>query len=416
LSRKGIIEDANQEAVERIASANPILVDLKPAEKVIPGMKKNTILHAGPPIKWERMCGPLRGAICGALMYEKQAKNIGEAENLIRNEEVIFAPCHEHDSVGPMAGVVSASMPVFVVKNKKHGNFSYCTMNEGLGKVLRFGAYSNEVIQHLKWIEKEMGPVMKMAIKKSGGINLKTIISKALNMGDECHNRNVAATSLFEREIMPYLIDTGFETSIIYRIVKFLKGNDHFFLNLSMAACKSMVDAAQSIQNSTIVTALSRNGTEFGIRISGLGKRWFTAPAPTPIGLYFPGYSASDANPDIGDSSITETRGIGGFAMAAAPAIVKFVGGTPTDALRYTQEMSHITTIKDYSFTIPYLNFEGVPMGIDLVKVLENNILPVINTGIAHKKSGIGQIGAGIVRAPMNCFKEALKALIKEHE
>jgi hypothetical protein len=377
-------------------------------------MKKSTILQAGPPVEWQRTCGPLRGAVYGALMYEELAESPEEAEELIKNDEIMFAPCHEHNSVGPMAGVISASMPVFVVENKENGNFSYANMNEGLGKVLRFGAYSKDVIRHLKWMEKELGPSLELAIKRSDGINLKTIISQALHMGDECHNRNVAATSLFERKIMPHLIEANLEAKVTSRIVKFLVENDHFFLNLSMAACKAMMDVAHGIKNCTLVTAMSRNGTEFGIKVSGLGDNWFTAPAPTAKGLYFPGYGPADANPDLGDSSITETRGIGGFAMAAAPAIVKFVGGTAADAMSYTKEMMDITVSKDYSFTIPSLNFEGVPLGIDVVRVLETGISPIINTGIAHKKPGIGQIGAGIVRAPMECFKKALKALVEK--
>lgn len=391
-----------------------MLVDLKPAGKAIPRMKKSMILQAGPPVEWQRTCGPLRGAVYGALMYEELAESPEEAEELIKNDEIMFAPCHEHNSVGPMAGVISASMPVFVVENKENGNFSYANMNEGLGRVLRFGAYSKAVIRHLKWMEKELGPSLELAIKRSDGINLKTIISQALHMGDECHNRNVAATSLFERKIMPHLIEANLEAKVTSRIVKFLVENDHFFLNLSMAACKAMMDVAHGIKNCTLVTAMSRNGTEFGIKVSGLGDNWFTAPAPTAKGLYFPGYGPADANPDLGDSSITETRGIGGFAMAAAPAIVKFVGGTAADAMSYTKEMMDITVSKDYSFTIPSLNFEGVPLGIDVVRVLETGISPIINTGIAHKKPGIGQIGAGIVRAPMECFKKALKALVEK--
>lgn len=344
-------------------------------------------------------------------MYEELADSPEEAEQIIRNDEITLAPCHEHNTVGPMAGVISASMPVFLVENKEHGNFSYASMNEGLGRVLRFGAYSKDVIGHLKWMEKELGPSLKLAVKGSGGINLKTIISQALHMGDECHNRNVAATSLFERKIMPHLMEANLEANVISRIAKFLAENDHFFLNLSMAACKAMMDIAHGIENCTLVTAMSRNGTEFGIRVSGLGDGWFTASAPTAKGLYFPGYGPADANPDLGDSSITETRGIGGFAMAAAPAIVQFIGGTAADAMNYTKEMMNITVSKDYGFTIPSLDFEGVPLGIDVAKVLETGILPIINTGIAHKEPGIGQIGAGITHAPMECFKKALRTL-----
>ncbi|MHA2377821.1 MAG: DUF1116 domain-containing protein [Candidatus Thorarchaeota archaeon] len=406
-----MFEEANQQALEEIGSGQPVLVDVESASKTIPEMKKNLILHAGPPIEWDQMCGPLRGAVLGALMYEELASNPREAEELVENEAIQFSPCHERDAVGPMTGVISASMPVFVVKNRAHGNSSYSTINEGLGKVLRFGAYDDEVIRKLKWIEQVLAPSLRTALSLTDGINLNNIISRALHMGDECHNRNVASTSLFTRMLMPLLLEADIESSPRVEVTSFLAENDHFFLNLSMAACKATMDAVHGIENCTLVTALSRNGTEFGIRVSTLGDQWFTAPAPFVKGLYFPGYQAEDANPDLGDSSITETRGLGGFAMAASPAIVRFVGGSPAEALGYTREMMEITVSTDNSFTIPSLGFQGVPIGIDLLRILDTGIQPVINTGIAHRNAGVGQIGAGVVRAPMECFKEALVKL-----
>ena len=404
------IEDANKKALDRIFSAQPVLVDIKPAMKAIPRMKKNIFLHAGPPVSWNRTCGPLRGALTGAAIYEGLASSPKEAISLLESGKIRLSPCHHHQSVGPMTGVLSPSMPVFVVENKTHGNLSFCTLNEGLGKVLRFGAYSEEVIERLRWMEKVLAPILRNAIKRSGGINLKNIIAKALQMGDECHNRNVAATSLFARMIMPYLLRADYPGEELSKVGDFLVGNDHFFLNLSMASCKAMMDTIDGIECCTIVTAMARNGTDFGIRVSGLTGRWFTAPAPKVDGLYFPGFSAKDANPDLGDSTITETRGIGGFAMATAPAIVQFVGGTPTDALNFTRKMREITIARDNVFKIPNLNFEGTPVGIDVRKVVETGIQPAINTGIAHKEPGIGQIGAGVVKAPIVCFKKALEA------
>lgn len=374
-------------------------------------MRKNLILHAGPPVQWDDMCGPLHGAVLGALVYEELASNPEEAEEVIKNNEIQFAPCHDRGAVGPMTGVISASMPVFVVKNKTHGNISFSNINEGLGKVLRFGAFSEDVIRNLKWMEQVLGPSLKKAIVQSDGINLNILLAKALHMGDECHNRNVASTSLFTRLIMPLLLESNIEITTLQQVAAFLAENDHFFLNLSMAACKATMDAAHGIDDCTIVTALSRNGTEFGIRVSTMGDQWFTSAAPRVEGLYFPGYGAKDANPDIGDSSIAETRGLGGFAMAAAPAIVKFVGGTLADAVAYTREMMEITSTADSNLTIPSLGFEGIPVGIDLLKVLDTGILPIINTGIAHRNPGVGQIGAGLVRAPMECFKAALVKL-----
>lgn len=407
------IREANKIAVERLLKSKPVLVGIGRAVEIIPGMDDNMILHAGPPLSWDRMCGPMKGAIAGALIYEGRAENYEDAVKLAKSGEIKFEPCHHHSTVGPMTGVVSPSMPVFIIENETYGNKAFCTMNEGLGKVLRFGAYSMDVIERLKWMEKTLYPALKEALKIAK-IDLKQIIAKALHMGDECHNRNVAATSLFLSEIVSLLLCTTLEKKVINDVVRFIKGNPHFFLNLSMPACKSMADQMAGIEYSTIVTAMARNGVEFGIRISSLGDEWFTAPAPMPIGLYFPGYSEKDANPDLGDSTITETAGLGGFAMAAAPAIVQFTGGSPKDALNATREMREITVMENPSFSIPMLDFRGTPTGIDLLKVVETGITPRINTGIAHKEPGIGQIGAGLVRAPMECFKKAIKRYVEK--
>lgn len=410
------IEAANEKVMEIILNGQPTLLDIGIAEEVIPGMTKKTILHAGPPIKWEKMSGPLRGAVIGALIYEGLAVDEKEAAELAASGEISYDPCHHHNTVGPMAGVVSASMPVWILQNKTYGNYSYCTLNEGLGKVLRYGAYSDEVIKRLKWMENLLAPLLKQALKLHGPIDLKTIITQALQMGDEGHNRNRAGTSLLIRELAPYIIQTKFSEKEKIEVLKFIDNNDHFFLNLTMPACKCILDAAKGVEFSTIVTTMARNGTEFGIRVSGLGDRWFTGPAGIVDGLLFPGYTPEDANPDIGDSVIAETAGIGGFAMAAAPAIVQFVGGTAKDALNFTLKMYEITAAENNMFKIPALDFRGTPTGIDIRKVVETGILPSINTGIAHKDPGVGQVGAGLVKPPMNCFEDALQAFVEDLE
>lgn len=405
------IEEANALALDIIMSARPVLVDVDRAINVIPGMTKHTILHAGPPITWEHMCGPMRGAVIGALIYEGLADDVRKAMELAALGAITFAPCHEYDTVGPMAGIVSASMPVQVLENKTHGNFAYCTINEGLGKVLRYGAYSNEVIIRLKWIKNEFAPALKAAVKLSGGIDIRSIIAQALHMGDECHNRNKAATSLFIRAIAPYFVKVDIPKDVAGRALEFIQANDHFFLNLAMPACKVGLDAAHGIDYSTIVTTMSRNGVEFGLRVSGDPGTWFTGPAQMVQGLVFPGYTMEDASPDIGDSAITETMGIGGFAMGGAPAIVQFVGGTVSDAVGYSLQMYEITQAENPNYSIPNLDFRGTPTGIDVRKVMETGILPIINTGMAHKEAGIGQVGAGLVKPPRECFEKALVAL-----
>lgn len=408
-----LIKKANKEAIDKILSAQPTVVGIGVAEKNIPNMDKKTILHAGPPIEWKDMSGPLRGAVIGGLIYEGLATTKEEAIKLAESGEIKYEPCHHHDAVGPMAGVITASMPVWIVENKTYGNFAYCTLNEGLGKVLRYGAFSEEVIDRLKWMETTLAPVLKDALEQMGDLDLKTMIAQVVQMGDEGHNRNKAGTSLLIREFAPYIVTSKFTDKEKSDVLKFMHSNDHFFLNLTMPSCKCTLDPAGGIEHSTLVYTMARNGTEFGIRVSGLKDQWFTAPAEIIDGLLFPGYTLDDANPDIGDSVITETCGIGGFAMATAPAIVQFVGGTPQDAVNYTTSMYEITEVENNTFKMPSMNFRGTPTGIDIQKVIETQILPIINTGIAHKDPGVGQVGAGIVRPPMKCFEDALEAYVK---
>ena len=411
IERSGVdVDAANRKVAEIILKGKPMLVDIGIALDVVPGMTPTTILHAGPPITWERMFGPMRGAVIGGLIYEGLAKTREEAEALAASGKITFEPCHHHNAVGPMAGVVTARMPVWIMENATYGNRAFCTINEGLGKVLRYGAFSEEVLERLRWMETDLAPVLKAVLKLHGPIDMKSVIAQALQMGDEGHNRNRAATSLIIRELAPWLVRLDEPREKLSKVLAFLNANDHFFLNLSMPACKCILDAARNVPGSTVIVAMARNGTDFGIRISGLGDRWFTGPASLVDGLYLPGYSAQDAAPDLGDSTITETAGIGGFCMAAAPAIVQFIGGTAQDAIQFTTRMYEITVTENPAYQIPGMNFRGSPTGIDVRKVIETGILPVINTGIAHKEPGVGMVGAGLVKPPENCFREALAA------
>lgn len=416
---KDEVEKANREAIERMMESDPLWVDMGLAKDKLPGMKDYMLFHAGPPLMWERMSGPMKGAIIGAIIYEGWASTPEEAERLIRNGDVVFEPNHHHNAVGPMAGVISPSMPVYEVYDRKHGNRTYSNLNEGIGKVLRYGAYSEEVLSRLRWMGETLGPVLEATIKEirkeKEGVSIKSIIAQALQMGDDCHNRYNAATSLFLKEITPYMMRTDFDKQTLIEVYNFLAGNNFTMLNLGMAAAKAMTLAAHNIRYSTIVTVMSRNGTDTGIWVSGLGDRWFTAPAPIPKGVWFPGYTDADANPDLGDSSITETAGFGGFAMAAAPAIVSWVGGSVQLAIETTNKMYEITYAKHKYFQIPYLNFQGTPTGVDVRKVLKTGITPTINTGVAHKEAGVGQIGAGIVSFPIELFKSAFKAYAEEY-
>src|ERR1051325_6869086 len=410
------IDQANTTAVNRLMEARPILKAVATARDVIPGMKDNLFLHAGPPIEWARMSGPLRGAIIGAMLFEGLAANETEAISMVERGEIEFDSCHHHGAVGPMAGVISPSMKVYVVENVEYGNKSFSNLNEGYGKVLRYGAYSDEVLKKLRWMNDVLGSALADALAQSNGIDLRALIAEALHMGDEGHNRNKAGSLLYLKLISPLIAKVVKDETVEAEVLQFIGDNALSVLNPVMAACKAMTDAAHGVECSTIVTTMARNGTDFGIRVSGLGdKQWFTAPAEIPVGLVFSGFTQDDANPDIGDSAITETAGIGGFAMATAPAIVTFVGGTPKDAMNATLEMYEITFSESKYFTMPSLEFRGTPTGIDLRKVVELGITPRINTGIAHKNAGIGQVGAGLERPPLKIFDDALLAYAEKY-
>ena len=416
LARLGAHEEAiakaNAEALRRMLAANPVLVDVRPAGEVIRGLGDKVLLHSGPPVAWERMCGPMQGAVAGAIVFEEWAGDLDAAMKLAASGSVEFHPNHHFDAVGPMTGITTRSMPVMIVENRAFGNRAYCMLNEGLGKVMRFGANDAEVIGRLHWLADSFGPAFGAALRSMGGLELVPLISRGLAMGDEMHQRNVACSALTLRALAPHLAKAGTPSDELWKILAFIAGNEQFFLNVGMVMGKSIMDPVRGIEHSTVVTAMCRNGTDFGVRVSGTGDQWFTAPVEMPQGLYFPGYSEKDANPDMGDSAIMETIGVGAFAMATAPSVVGFVGaGGVRDAFEFTRAMSEITLTKNPRWTMPSLDGEGVPTGIDVRRVVESGIQPAINTGIAHRKPGVGQVGAGVARAPLACFEQGLTAL-----
>lgn len=413
------IETSNTEVVKRILEADPVLIDVKPALDVVPGMEKTLFLHAGPPVKWDNMCAALQGSLIGAILYEGLAQSPEECVRLIETEKVTYEPSQPRQLVNGMAHVTSAHMPLFVVKNQSYGNLAFCPMREaGAGKALRYGVYSTEVLQKLKWVESTLGPAFRDAIKASGGINLKSLMSRAVHMGDDGHSRVIAGTSLFGRIIMPFLIKTGFDKETICQIAQHVATDDLFALSLNMAAAKATMDAAHGIKGSTIVTVMARNGTDFGIKVSGLGDQWFTAPSPPVDGVYFPGFGPNDASKgDMGDSSIIETMGLGAMVAAAAPTMGQLSKSTNpmAEAISLTKAMYEITEARNSNFTIPCLGFSGAPTAINIRKVVETGITPGINTAIAHKQVGFGMIGTGLARAPIECFTKALKAFAKSN-
>jgi hypothetical protein len=407
------IEEANQLCLEKIQSSTAIWTDIKPAREVVPGMEDYTVLHAGPPVAWDKMCGPMRGSITGACIFEGWANTPEEVEKIATSGKLIFDSSHHHHAIGPMSGIITPSMEVSVVTNDVHHLETYATLYMGIGKVLRHGAFDDEVMAKLRWMNQELAPLLKKTLAEAGGVDLKSIVAQALQMGDELHNRNRASNALLLNSLVQHMIKVG-PQGLVIKAIDFIDKAGHFILNAVMAGSKGMLDAGAHIENSTIVTAIARNGYETGIRVSGLGDQWFTAPAPMIEGVYFPGFGPQDANPDMGDSAITETIGLGSFAMAGAPAVVEYIGGTAQFAMETSLKMYEITAGEHQTYKIPPLNFRGTPLGIDIRKVVETGITPVINTGIACRRPGVGQIGAGLTAAPLECFSKALEAFVKQ--
>jgi hypothetical protein len=414
------IKEANRKAIEKVLAAQPLWLDVGRARDVIPGMERRMLLHAGPPQTYENMCGPQKGAAWGALIFEGLAKDAKEADRLLATGEIAIEPAHDHDSVAGAGHMISFSQPVIILENKTNGNLYYTHMKEDTFIALRYGSYGEPTIRGLRWLAEVIAPILSKGLRKMGGVNCRDIIAKSLLMGDEGHNRNQAETCLFEQTFMPVLLESDLSKEEILEVAKLLRYDENFFLYPVMASCKAMLDAGKKIEYSTLVTVMARNGTEFGIQVSGLGNTWFNAPAPKVKGLYFPGFSEKDVCPDLGDSCITETAGIGGFAMAASPAIVHLgtatgVGGSVRDAINYTKEMYEITETENPAYQIAYLDFRGCPTGIDMLKVLNTGIQPIINTSISPKEPGRSQAGAGLVRAPMDCFKKAFRAFAEKY-
>ena len=411
---KARIDAANREAARRMIESVPVWTDIRKAGDTIPGMRPNLILHAGPGISWDRMCGPQKTAVCGAAVHEGLARTLDTAAKMVAAGEIEISPCHEHRAVGSMCGVTSYSMPVLVVHNKTFGNEAYCNIYEHPEREkLSYGTYNKRVAANLDWLQQVLAPVLGATIRSMGELDLRSIIARALTMGDECHSRNLSSTAALVLEIAPNLVRTG--RSEVAEVLDFLRQCGQFALHLVMAACKSTADAAAGIPNSTIVIALARNGVDTGIRVSGLGNRWFTGPAGKITGLFFSGFEPADSVADIGDSAITETVGLGAFAHAAAPALALVKATSAREALAFTDQMRAITVAENPNYPIPYIDSRGTPTGIDIRLVVETRTTPMINTAAADKR-GRGQIGVGNATAPMKAFTDALRAFAAEYD
>jgi hypothetical protein len=408
------IDEANRKAVDNILSAEAVLVDMRPAREAVPGFKDNLITHAGPPISWDRMLKVQKIAVLNAIVSEGLAETAQEADALVRRQEVTVEPNHKYGNVSGMCGVTSASNPVFIFKDSVHGNTSTDWMQTDMTS---FGDTYERGIKEVTFVRETLAPVMAATIKHAGGFNVKELLARGLQMGDELHGSFDATRGILMNWILPHIVRTDFPKETLGQVGDYFMGNGGrwFCGNLMMGGCKVMMDAAKGIKYSSIVTAMARNGVDFGIKVSTLGDAWFIGPAGEIKGFLFPGFTAGDAAPDIGDSAISESRGLGGTALPASPSQARLFGGGLEEAVQHTKAMQKVSILEDPLFRIPYMDFVGVPVGIDIRKVLELNTVPRIDTGIAHKDGGHGIIGTGIADAPIEAFKKAIAAFAAEY-
>jgi hypothetical protein len=402
--------EANNAVVERFCAAEPVLVDVRPAIEVVPDMTSRMILTSGAPLRSDEYRGGQRNAIVHAAIFEGLAESAADAERKLASGEIIVEPCHHHGCVGSVAGVYTASMPVFVVRNTADGNVGFCNFYEGESRRrLNYGSFGEDVVEGLVRVRDVLAPVVGEAIRAMGGLPLKPVMRRALNMGDELHSRNTAATALFARELFPALVDlAGRRKSDVLKTVEVLTKSDYFFLRLSMAAAKATADAGHGIEGSSVVTAMTYSSRDFSIRVSGLGDRWFRGPLPTVDAKFFEGFGPNDIDWIGGESIILETIGLGGLSQAAAFPLQDYQGGSPEVMTRNNEAMYAITAGEHRDYRIPVFGFRGAPAGIDIFKVVERRITPFCDVGLAGKAGG--QIGAGLLRPPIECFEAAVEA------
>jgi Protein of unknown function (DUF1116). len=407
------VEEANAKTIGRMMDSRPLWVDVQPAIEAIPGMEPNNLLHSGPPIDFYDMCDPQQRAVEAAAILEGWVADRAGLEAKLKSGDIKLRPNYELGSVGAMCGIISPSMQVVVTENVTYGNKSWSTFNEGKGNVIWMGTYNEGTIERLRWMRDVFAPSLRAALRtRDEGVDIFKIIAEGTSMGDEVHARSAACTLLLLRQLVPMLLATSIERSTVARIIEFISQNNHSFLSLTLTACKAAADAAHGIPNATVVTAMSRNGVNFALRVGGIKDQWFIAPtAPMDEAIYYSGYGPQDAAGDIGDSAIVETMGLGGMIIGAAPSISSFVGGSMQHSRQSMAAMRTICAGANPAFAPGAVDFTPAPLGVDIRKVVRLGLTPIIDTGVLHKASGVGQIGTGIARAPMAAFHKALAAM-----
>jgi uncharacterized protein DUF1116 len=406
-------EAANAEAARRLATAEPILVDVVPLREAQPDFDRSTVLASGASLRWDQYVGGQRNGIIGGAIHEGLAVDPQDAVAKLDSGDVRVQPCDDYRCVGSLAGIYTASMPVLVVENRNGTNRAYCNLFEGVSRYrLNYGVYNNDVERNLRFIAAVIGPTLGEAVRLAGGVPLLPIMKRALHMGDELHSRNTAATLLFTRELFePLLTMQSHAAADVRQTLDYLRSSDYFFLRLSMAASRAAADAAHGVEGSSLVTGMVFNCRDFAIRVSGLGGEWFRGPLPTMYGAkLFEGFTDSDIEFMGGESTFNETAGLGGFAQAAAFPLQDFQGGSAQKMVEANLAMYEITVTEHPELRIPFFGFRGVPLGIDIHRVIATGITPILDIGVAGRAGG--QIGAGSFKAPRECFDRAAQAYI----
>ncbi|MEA3117741.1 MAG: hypothetical protein QOI13_1011 [Paraburkholderia sp.] len=392
---------ANRLAVERIAATEPVLTGCERASVAL-GLADGELGHAGPPFaSAAEIPAPVLNALTGAVLHERWAGNREAARAMIMRGEIRLRANHDLGTVSPMTGVVRPRQTVMRIENRAGSGVAHATLAEAGRRVLRFGFYDEAVAAGLDHLDQVVGPALARALP-AGGLPLLPLIAEGVALGDDVHQRNIGGMYAFVRQL------SDLETSLR----AWLLGNPQHFLNYAMAGAKLALDRAHDIPDSSIVTAISRNGVSCGVRIAGCGERWFTAPASFPDGGFFAPHTPLDAQGDLGDSAIMEAYGLGGTIAHCSPELARLMQQDWQAASAVGHRMRSLFDSAHPTIAPALAGEAGAGLGLDAQRVVDAGEPIRIHTGIAHRDGVTGWIGIGVATASVACFDAALRALV----
>lgn len=391
--------DANRIAIERIAACEPVLTGIDRASRAL-GLEEMELGHAGPPFRDPSEIPPLvLNALAGAAVHEGWAADQQKGRRLVRSGAIRLHANHDLGTVSPMAGIVRPSQQLIRVDNRAGDGRTWATLAEAGRRALRFGVYDTDAAVGLRHVDDVVAPAIASALPPEG-LPVWPLVAQGICQGDDVHQRNIGGMAAFLTALPDLPAD----------IRRWLSSVPQHFLNYAMAAAKLCLDQASGIEGASIVTAITRNGVDCAIRVAGCGNTWFRAPASGHVGGFFDGFSAADAQRDLGDSAIVEAMGLGGAMAHCAPEIARTMQTDWVQAQREGRHMRSLFVTRAPWFDPALAAPDGIGLGLCARAAAQAGGVR-IHTGIGHRDGATGWIGIGLARAPAAAFAAATEAL-----